>query len=496
MEILVCARRVPDTSENEIELNAAGNDIERDELVYSVNEADNYAVEEALQIRDRVGGNVTVVTVDGEDGEEILRRQLAMGANQSVLISDDAFNCSDGKGVAAILKAFVDKGHYDLILTGVQADDGAAQVGGMLAAMLDYPFASLVNSIAVEDGKLRVSREIEGGNREINEIDLPCVLSIQTGINEPRYVGMRGIRQVASVLIPNLAILTGWGPDFDLVCKSLTSSFCEVWKVASQDLAYPNAEVVRQALVRVLPPDNIVLVPHDHFGIDLSPGLSIKLNSAFVSDVLAIEGVEGNLLKLVRQELGGQVSTHVQCDISSGAVINVRPGAFKAQPTAVASGVVLDRSSGVGTLATRRRYLETIVAEAGDVDITRHSLLVSIGRGIQEKDNIVLAEELAEILGAAVSCSRPVVDAKWMAKSRQVGSSGKTVKPKVYMACGISGAFQHLAGIKGSPFLIAINKNPKAPIFQVADVGIVDDLLEFLPELTNKAREFRGVAAK
>ncbi len=134
MEILVCARRVPDTSENEIELNAAGNDIERDELVYSVNEADNYAVEEALQIRDRVGGNVTVVTVDGEDGEEILRRQLAMGANQSVLISDDAVNCSDGKGVAAILKAFVDKGHYDLILTGVQADDGAAQVGGMLAA--------------------------------------------------------------------------------------------------------------------------------------------------------------------------------------------------------------------------------------------------------------------------------------------------------------------------------------------------------------------------
>ena len=94
------------------------------------------------------------------------------------------------------------KGKYDLILTGVQAEDGAAQVGGMLAAMLDYPFASLVNSIEVLDGKLKVSREIEGGNKEMNEIDLPCVLSIQTGINEPRYVGMRGIRQVASVEIP------------------------------------------------------------------------------------------------------------------------------------------------------------------------------------------------------------------------------------------------------------------------------------------------------
>ena len=186
MEILVCARRVPDTSENEISLNSTGNDIERDELVYSVNEPDNYAVEEALQIVARVGGKVTVVTVGGED----------------VLISDPAFAGSDGRGIAAILKGFVAKGNYDLILTGVQAEDGAAQVGGMLAAMLDYPFASLVNSIEILDGKkLKISREIEGGNREISEIDLPCVLSIQTGINEPRYVGMRGIRAVASVPI-------------------------------------------------------------------------------------------------------------------------------------------------------------------------------------------------------------------------------------------------------------------------------------------------------
>jgi len=202
VEILVCVRRVPDTSENEIQLNRAGNDIERDDLVYSVNEADNYAVEEALQIVAKAGGNVTVVTVGSDEDEEVLRREMAMGANQGVLLSDEAFEGSDGRGIAAILKAFVQKGKYDLILTGIQAEDGGAQVGGMLAAMLDYPFASLVNSIAVVDGKLKVSREIEGGNREMNEIDLPCVLSIQTGINEPRYVGMRGIRQVASVEIP------------------------------------------------------------------------------------------------------------------------------------------------------------------------------------------------------------------------------------------------------------------------------------------------------
>jgi len=203
VEILVCVRRVPDTAENEIALNRAGNDIERDDLVYSINEWDNYAVEEALQIVAKTGGNVTVVTVGGEDDEEVLRREMAMGANQGVLITDDAFDGSDGKGIATILKAYVQKGKFDLILTGVQAEDGGAQVGGMLASLLDYPFASLVNSIEVLDGnKLKISREIAGGNREMNEIDLPCVLSIQTGINEPRYVGMRGIRQVASLEIP------------------------------------------------------------------------------------------------------------------------------------------------------------------------------------------------------------------------------------------------------------------------------------------------------
>jgi electron transfer flavoprotein beta subunit len=207
VEILVCARRVPDTSENEIQLNSAGNDIERDELVYSINEPDNYAVEEALQIAARTGGKVTVATVGGEDDEEILRREMAMGASEGVLLTDAAFEGSDGRGIAAILKAFVQKGNYDLVLTGVQAEDGGAQVGGMLAAMLDYPFASLVNSIEVLEGrKLKISREIEGGNKEISEIDLPCVLSIQTGINEPRYVGMKGIRAVASVPIPTFGV--------------------------------------------------------------------------------------------------------------------------------------------------------------------------------------------------------------------------------------------------------------------------------------------------
>lgn len=203
MEILVCVKRVPDTAENEIEVKKDGTDIERDDLVYSVNEWDNYAVEEAIQIRDKVGGKVTVVTVGDQESEEVLRREMAMGADEGILIKDDAFEGTDGRGISTILKAEVQKGKYDLILTGAQADDGAGQVGGMLAAMLDLPYASLVNKIEIiDDKKIKVGREVAGGNQEINELSLPCVLSIQTGINEPRYVGIRGIRKVASVEIP------------------------------------------------------------------------------------------------------------------------------------------------------------------------------------------------------------------------------------------------------------------------------------------------------
>lgn len=203
MEILVCVKRVPDTAENEIEVNRDGTGIEQDDLVFSVNEWDNYAVEEAIQIRDNVGGTVTVLSVGDEDAEEVLRREMAMGADSGILLSDAAFEGSDGKGIASAIKAAVEKGNYDLILTGAQADDGAGQVGGMLAAMLDWPYASLVNAIEIlDDKKLKVGREIAGGNQEMNEIDLPCVLSIQTGINEPRYVGIRGIRKVASMEIP------------------------------------------------------------------------------------------------------------------------------------------------------------------------------------------------------------------------------------------------------------------------------------------------------
>ena len=280
------------------------------------------------------------------------------------------------------------------------------------------------------------------------------------------------------------AVVTGSGADLDKVAKEMTAIYSEVIKIDHADLAYPNADIVRKALVNIIPKDSIFLVSHNTFGMDLGPGLSIKMDSAYAADMVDFEGIDGTILKAVRQELGGAVSTHVAIDISSGAVMTVRPGSFAPVEGGSAGGSVVDKSGDAGDLSAKRKFLEIVAAEVGDVDITKSDVLVSVGRGIEEEENIEIAQELAEAMNAVVSCSRPIVDAKWLEKSRQVGTSGQTVKPKVYMAMGISGSFQHLGGVKGNPFIVAVNKNPKAPIFQVADVGIVTDILEFMPELT------------
>ena len=291
------------------------------------------------------------------------------------------------------------------------------------------------------------------------------------------------------------AIVAGSGPQLDTVCTEVAASFQEVWKIDNKTLAYPNAELIRPLLTRILPSGCIVLFPNNTFGMDLTRGLSIKLDAAYLADAVDFEGIENGKLKTVRQEYSGQVSTHVLCDISNGIIITVRPGAFKADESKGVNGRIIDKTDDAiqeDIPKGGRRFLEIVEAEVGEVDITKSEVLVSVGRGIEDEDNLEIVSDLAEAVGGDVSCSRPIVDAKWMEKSRQVGTSGQTVKPKVYIALGISGSFQHLGGIKGAPFIVAVNKNPKAPIFQTADVGVVQDLLDFVPELTDKINEMKG----
>jgi electron transfer flavoprotein beta subunit len=207
MNIIVCIKRVPDTAEADVTIDKSGKDIDRSGLAFDLNEWDSYAIEEAILLKEKLGGTVTVLSMGGEDSNESLRKCLAMGADDAVRLADSAFDGSDGFATARILAEAIKKIPYDLILAGTQAeDDGYGQVGVTLGELLGIPHAAIVNRLEVQDKKVNVHRELEGGLEEVFEIDLPAVLTIQTGINEPRYVSIMGIRKVAKKEIKALGI--------------------------------------------------------------------------------------------------------------------------------------------------------------------------------------------------------------------------------------------------------------------------------------------------
>ena len=196
MEIIVCVKRVPEVAEAEVVIAEDGRSIEEKGLVFDINEADSYAVEEALLIKERFGGSVTVMTVGPEEADETLRMCLAMGADHAVRLTDERFAGSDPYATARLLHQAIKDRDFDLVLTGCMAsDDGAAQVGVTLAELLGIPHAALVKRIELEDHKAKVHRELEGGLEEVLEVELPAVFTIQTGINEPRYASILGIRR-------------------------------------------------------------------------------------------------------------------------------------------------------------------------------------------------------------------------------------------------------------------------------------------------------------
>ena len=203
MDIIVCVKRVPDTAELEVEIDRSGTGIEERDLAYGINEWDNFAIEAALVLKEEHGGRVTAMTIGGEDDEEVLRRALAMGADEALHLMDSAFKGSDAQGIATILHKAISARSFDIVLTGaVSSDRSSGQVGGMLAAMLGIPQVVLATDLKVDGGKAKVAHEVEGGLERVVELDLPALVSVQTGLNEPRYVSIRGIRKVSSMEIP------------------------------------------------------------------------------------------------------------------------------------------------------------------------------------------------------------------------------------------------------------------------------------------------------
>lgn len=244
-----------------------------------------------------------------------------------------------------------------------------------------------------------------------------------------------------------------------------------------------------KALIEAEKP-HLVIIPNTGQGGDLLASLAIEMGVPFTSDIIELK-VEGDKPVATRAYYGGKINGRIEFKDADLYMVGLREGAIPAGEGGK-SGEIVKTDNPVAAAGEGRKFLDYEQPAVGDVDITQSAMLVSLGRGIREDKNVPLMEELAGLLGADVSGSRAVVDAGWLPTDRQVGISGKTVKPKLYLALGISGAFQHVTGMKGSDVVVAVNKDPDAPIFQYADYGIVDDLLKVVPALIDKLKEIKG----
>jgi electron transfer flavoprotein alpha subunit len=240
------------------------------------------------------------------------------------------------------------------------------------------------------------------------------------------------------------------------------------------------AAALRQLVAQGKP--SLVLMPHTYQVRDYLPKLATALERVAISDVVS-HRIEGGKPVLVRQLFQGKVNADVRFASEAPNFVSLQAGAYRADQLAAGSAPVVKFTPELAPGEVRTRPLELFREAQRAVDLGAAELIVSVGRGIKEAENIGLVQKLADTLGAELAASRPICDAGWLPMERQVGSSGQTVAPKMYMAVGISGAIQHLVGMKGSRTVVAINKDPNAPIFEIADYGIVGDLFQVLPEL-------------
>lgn len=273
-----------------------------------------------------------------------------------------------------------------------------------------------------------------------------------------------------------------------LAAELVTKKLDAVWTAGDALLAQYTSDgwvAALEQLIAELKPSYVVF-PHTYQVRDFAPALATRLGEVLIGDVTAIQIVDAQRGPVfVRQWMQGKLNAEYRHGNTNGVCfVSVQAGSFRADAVAEGTSEVKAFAPAIDPAKIRTRPGDAFREAAQTVDLSTATVIVSVGRGIGEQENLKLVEDLASALGAELAASRPICDAGWLPMERQVGSSGQTVAPKLYLAVGISGAIQHLVGMKGAKSVVAINKDADAPIFEVADIGIVGDLFEIVPALT------------
>jgi len=320
---------------------------------------------------------------------------------------------------------------------------------------------------------------IEHRNGVLNKTSLEAIAAAQSLAPQ--------LQQTVSAVIPgaDVAALAREIASYDLV-KVITAT-----NAALADYTPDGYTSAIESVVRQQDPQ-LVVMPHTYLVRDYAPKLAARFGKSLISDCIRAQ-VSGSAITFTRRIFLGKLDADVVSDGAAPVFATFQSGAFRPDQARKGSGAeIVDVPVEVGEIRMTPEAPFQEVKQA--VDLSKADIIVAVGRGIKSKDNLALAEKLAEVLGGDLAASRPICDAEWLPIDRQIGSSGQTVAPKLYVALGISGAIQHLVGMKNSGTIVAINKDPEAPIFDIADYGIVGDLFEAVPVLTEEIKKIKGVS--
>jgi electron transfer flavoprotein alpha subunit len=297
-------------------------------------------------------------------------------------------------------------------------------------------------------------------------------------------------QQLASQLgLPVAAVALGATEAPELASLKLDGAFVTPNPALAAYTADGFSAALQQVVEQLKP--TFVLLPHTYQVRDFAPKVATRFGQVLVSDVVDIRA-EGGAVTFVRQLFQGKLYSDLKLTGNPPYFASIQAGAFRADRLEKGSANVQAIEVNLDSSAIRQKPDAPYREVARALDLTAADIIVAVGRGIKEQDNLSLVEELAQAIGGELAASRPICDNGWLPMERQIGSSGQTVAPKVYIAVGISGAIQHLVGMKGAKTIVAINKDPEAPIFEVADYGIVGDLFEVIPELTEQIQKAKS----